>query len=259
MRRMEHAHRGGGCRRTAGHGDFPPRQRARPRARGPQGHHTRGAALLDRHRRARPRLRRRHRAGVGTAHRRRAGHRQIDAATTARRNVGARGRRAVYFSGEEAAAQVRLRAERLGLSDAPVALACETSLCSHPRDARGGTAARSHRRQFHPDPMGRGHRGGARNRQPSARRGAGADPPCQDGRQRPAARRPCDEGRSDRRPESDRAHGRYRIVLRRRPRAHLSHSARGEEPLRRHRRDRRIRNGVGRTARGRQPIRIVSR
>jgi DNA repair protein RadA/Sms len=38
------------------------------------------------------------------------------------------GRRAVYFSGEEAAAQVRLRAERLGLSDAPVALACETSL-----------------------------------------------------------------------------------------------------------------------------------
>jgi DNA repair protein RadA/Sms len=45
------------------------------------------------------------------------------AATLARR-----GRRAVYFSGEEAAAQVRLRAERLGLSDAPVALACETSL-----------------------------------------------------------------------------------------------------------------------------------
>jgi DNA repair protein RadA/Sms len=38
------------------------------------------------------------------------------------------GRRAVYFSGEEAVAQVRLRAERLGLSDAPVALACETSL-----------------------------------------------------------------------------------------------------------------------------------
>src|SRR5262245_28623207 len=39
-------------------------------------------------------------------------------------------RRAVYFSGEEAAAQVRLRAERLGLADAPVALACETSLAN---------------------------------------------------------------------------------------------------------------------------------
>jgi DNA repair protein RadA/Sms len=38
------------------------------------------------------------------------------------------GRRAVYFSGEEAAAQVRLRAQRLGLTDAPVALASETSL-----------------------------------------------------------------------------------------------------------------------------------
>jgi DNA repair protein RadA/Sms len=38
------------------------------------------------------------------------------------------GRRAIYFSGEEAAAQVRLRAERLGLSGAPLALACETNV-----------------------------------------------------------------------------------------------------------------------------------
>jgi DNA repair protein RadA/Sms len=38
------------------------------------------------------------------------------------------GRRAIYFSGEEAAAQVRLRASRLGLTDAAVALAAETSL-----------------------------------------------------------------------------------------------------------------------------------
>src|SRR5262249_36086706 len=40
------------------------------------------------------------------------------------------GRRAIYFSGEEAAAQVRLRAERLGLADAPLALACETNLAN---------------------------------------------------------------------------------------------------------------------------------
>ena len=40
------------------------------------------------------------------------------------------GRRAVYFTGEEAATQVRLRAERLGLADAPVELACETSLAN---------------------------------------------------------------------------------------------------------------------------------
>ena len=40
----------------------------------------------------------------------------------------AAGLRAIYFTGEEAAAQVRLRAERLGLIQAPLALACETSL-----------------------------------------------------------------------------------------------------------------------------------
>jgi DNA repair protein RadA/Sms len=38
------------------------------------------------------------------------------------------GRRSVYFTGEEAATQVRLRAERLGLAQVPVSLACETSL-----------------------------------------------------------------------------------------------------------------------------------
>src|SRR5215207_749145 len=38
------------------------------------------------------------------------------------------GERAVYISGEEAVAQVRLRAARLGLADAPVELAAETSV-----------------------------------------------------------------------------------------------------------------------------------
>src|SRR6476659_287030 len=38
------------------------------------------------------------------------------------------GHRAVYISGEEAVAQVRLRAERLGLADSPVQLAAETSV-----------------------------------------------------------------------------------------------------------------------------------
>lgn len=38
------------------------------------------------------------------------------------------GGRAVYISGEEAVAQVQLRAQRLGLADAPVALAAETSV-----------------------------------------------------------------------------------------------------------------------------------
>jgi DNA repair protein RadA/Sms len=37
------------------------------------------------------------------------------------------GRRAVYFSGEEAAQQIRMRAKRLGVSESPVGLAAETN------------------------------------------------------------------------------------------------------------------------------------
>lgn len=40
------------------------------------------------------------------------------------------GRSSLYFSGEEAVAQVRLRAERLGLAKAPVKLAAETNLAN---------------------------------------------------------------------------------------------------------------------------------
>src|SRR5947209_18648070 len=47
----------------------------------------------------------------------------IQAAATLART----GERAVYISGEEAVAQVRLRAERLGLSMAPAELAAETA------------------------------------------------------------------------------------------------------------------------------------
>jgi len=50
------------------------------------------------------------------------------AATIARSNAKDGGRDVVYVSGEEAAGQVRLRAERLGVSDAPIRLASETSV-----------------------------------------------------------------------------------------------------------------------------------
>src|SRR5512136_1990369 len=48
--------------------------------------------------------------------------------TQATSQLARAGHRAVYISGEEAIAQVRLRAERLGLADAPVQLAAETSV-----------------------------------------------------------------------------------------------------------------------------------
>jgi DNA repair protein RadA/Sms len=42
-------------------------------------------------------------------------------------SMAMQGQRVVYVSGEEAIAQIRLRAERLGLADAPVLLAAETN------------------------------------------------------------------------------------------------------------------------------------
>ena len=46
------------------------------------------------------------------------------------------GHTAIYFSGEEATAQVRLRAERLGIASAPVGLGAETGL-THILKTRG--------------------------------------------------------------------------------------------------------------------------
>ncbi len=45
-------------------------------------------------------------------------------------SLARRKKRATYFTGEEASAQVRLRAERLGLADAEVALGAETNLAN---------------------------------------------------------------------------------------------------------------------------------
>ncbi len=45
-------------------------------------------------------------------------------------NVAQNGQSAIYISGEEAIAQIRLRAERLGLKDAPLKLAAATNLAS---------------------------------------------------------------------------------------------------------------------------------
>ncbi len=51
-----------------------------------------------------------------------------------------RGCRAIYISGEESAAQIRLRAQRLGLADAPVQLGIETRLGSILSTVEGGGA-----------------------------------------------------------------------------------------------------------------------
>ena len=57
------------------------------------------------------------------------GHRQVDPAAAGRGATSrATGRNVVYVSGEESAEQVRLRAVRLGLGEAPVRLAAATSV-----------------------------------------------------------------------------------------------------------------------------------
>src|SRR3954464_8893062 len=61
------------------------------------------------------------------------------------------GHRAVYISGEEAVAQVRLRAERPGPPQAPGGRAPEPRGEEHPRTQGGGKPPAPHRDRFDPD------------------------------------------------------------------------------------------------------------
>ena len=141
------------------------------RARAARRRDARGPAPALRHCRTRPRHRRRLRARLGAAGRRRSRHRQIDvAASRPPPRLPARGHRAVYISGEEAVAQVRLRAERLGLrrrrrSSSPPRPRSRTSS----RRCRQGETAAPRRHQFDPDHVDRRGRIRARHRDPGAR------------------------------------------------------------------------------------------
>ena len=79
-------------------------------------------------RRVRPRARRRRRAGIAGADRRRAGHRQVDAAAAGGgafcQSVGP----VLYCSGEESEHQIKSRGERLGVERAPLYILAETCL-----------------------------------------------------------------------------------------------------------------------------------
>ena len=79
------------------------------------------------------------------------------------------GRRVLYISGEESVDQVRLRARRLGVADAPIELAAAINL----RDIAASLEARGRRRpggdRFDPDHVAGHHRQRARHRRPGAR------------------------------------------------------------------------------------------
>ena len=139
--------------------------------------------------------------------------------------LAARGKRVVYVSGEEAVAQIRLRAQRLGIAQAPVDLLSETSVEIILATLQQGEA---------PDLViidsvqtlwtDRVERAG--HSDAGADLGAGADPLRQEVGRRRGAGRARDQGRADRRPARGRAHGRRRALFRGRCQPRLPHPAR---------------------------------
>ena len=150
--------------------------------------------------------------------------------------------RAVYISGEEAMAQVRLRAARMELADAPVALGSATCVEDILSTLEAAPSARHRRHQFHPDDLDIGAGSRARHHRAGAHRLVRSGALRQSVRRRAAARRPRHQGRPDRRPQGGRASGRCGALFRRRARPSFPRPARGEEPLRPHRRNRRVRD-----------------
>ncbi len=105
------------------------------------------------------------------------------------------GRDVVYVSGEEAADQVRLRARRLGLGDAPVQLASATSVRDILTTLGKGPAPALLIIDSIQTMHSRPDRRRARHGEPGPRLGAGTDPLRQAGRHGAGAGRPCHQGR----------------------------------------------------------------
>ena len=126
------------------------------------------------------------------------------------------GIKTAYISGEEATAQVRRRAKRLGLDDAPVHLAAETSLgpiidglMEHKPDVIIIDSIQT----MWSDPFRRS----ARHRRTSASLCPRTDPLRQETRGLHNFSWPCHQGRANRRTSRGRTYGRRGFVFRRRP------------------------------------------
>ena len=237
---MEHHRRGAGARAGrpgAASGAAGGASRSATWRRG----RRRCRARRHRHRRARPGARRRPGAGDAMLVGGDPGIGKSTLLLQAAAAFAAARRRGVYVSGEEAPAQVRMRASRLGLADAPLGLAAETNLrdilatleAERPELAVIDSIQTMWADHVESAPgLGR----------PGARRGARARRLRQAPRRRRRPGRPRHQGGPDRRPARGRAHGRHRALLRGRARPPVPHPARGQEPLRPGRRDRRLRD-----------------
>ncbi len=246
-----------GARSSRSHGQarqqrIATRNRRRPLLSARGGRRRRSRAPADGRPRARPGARRRARPRLARARQRRPRDRQVDAAANGLAGHERRTRKVALVTGEESAAQVKLRAERLGgperFGSSP-----ETEPRSRLRDARARAPDRV-RHRLDPDALRAGARlgaglgcAGARGyRAPPARREGGW------GRDLP--RRARHEGRCRRRAARPRAPRRLRAPVRGRSLSLPPRPACGEEPLRLDERARRLRDDPG-GARRRRPIR----
>ncbi len=187
------------------------------------------------------------------------GHRQVDPAAPGRGTPRKRG------APRSSMSRARNRPSRCGsarsgwaLARAPVQLAAATSVRDILTTVGDGeppalliidSIQTMHSR---PDRRRAGHG------QPGSRLGAGAGALRQGAWHRGRSRRPCHQGRHDRRPARARAYGRHGAELRRRAQPPVPDPPRDEEPLRRHRRDRRFRDGRAGADRSPEPLRAVS-
>ena len=180
------------------------------------------------------------------------------------------GIRVLYVAGEESPAQIRMRAERLGFKPddeegfhilPEVHLEHLIETLQEQRAAAGPDAPPAVIiADSHPDPAQREHRRLSRQPHPDPllRRRAGRLRPAQRLPRVPGG--PRDQDRRPGRSQAARAHGRHGAVLRGQRRRRHPHGARGEEPLRHHRRaggagDARRRPGAGRPGRRALPQR----
>ncbi len=172
-------------------------------------------------------------------------------ASMALANVHAAGAPTLYVSGEESAAQIRTRAERLGDAALDVPVIAENSL-----EAVLATVEAERPAVCVIDSVQTLAVGEATPGSVAAVREATGGP---DGRRQAPRRddapdRARDQGGLARRPAGARAPGRLRAPLRGRARADVPDSPGAEEPLRRDQRDRGVRDEGGRPRRGRRRV-----
>ena len=132
-------------------------------------------------------------------------------------NLCKTGKRVLYVSGEESAKQLKLRANRLGITSETLYVLAENALDNVEEKLRGLSpdvaVIDSIQTMYRPDMASApGSVQGERH----------GNFPC----------RACDEGRRDCRPANAGTHGGRRAVLRGRPSAGISAAARGQKPLR---------------------------